>query len=1101
MSNIVGEPFLPYVVDQINTRQTILGRKTRDTKDLTWMNAKTSWVRLASSVNIESQTVLAPNNKGETVEVNNEGATFRQKYLGLDSSYGGNRLAKEYILFGGTSTNSSLRSGITDSNSSLPSVDNSYGLGGTEFGIKPMSGIESFSLKSYNNGTLREATLKIIANNRKQFEYIDSLYLRLGYTMFLEWGNTTYPKSITNGVTEYATPSEVSALSLINTFLEINSTNVSTSTLNSKIEDNRSKSKGNYDGFVGIVKNFTWSYNVDGTYTINLILISVGSVIESLKINNQVEGISYLPSGSIPQDRSSALATFIDLASNPRILSQTTTSTSTATYEDESGRSRSVPSKSTQTSQNRYATKTLLQENEVEVLKINSFQLEGITQKEIESNKNLSLPILACNATFGGGEEDLGGKSYNYLRFGSLLNFINKKLFTYDLEGNPSFVEFDTSTDTYIYSNGWSFSSDPSKLIVRFRNKINGVDLNFFDEATAQSLGEAVIEKFHDIVGSTSKVGRLMNVYFEAEYLKDVLKNNQDSEDGGVYLNKFIDTLINDVNVCLGNVNKIKYRVTQAKVGTKTKDVIQFYDEVPIYGITKNFKYDYELNLYGFNNNEGSFVTDYGIQTGVTKRLQSQIAIGAQAGGQAVGIDSTAIGQWNIGLVDRINPSKIDSNQVLIQRKNYADFSTLANKWARYLLQLAKVEKKSVINIPESSLSVQTTEKISTYTIPNLYLETLNGETPFAPFQTIQSTFFSKSLAGNALFKKTPSPVIGFLPINLTVTLDGISGVRIFDKLIVDSRFLPPNYGNTLEFVITGVDHEFVNNKWVTKLETISIPKLKAESEILPQVDISTEIIPIVSTLTTTTGDESFFRLSGVLNPRTLKLTSVKRVQSIDEILTYLNSSPIVQERFRNFFNSLLETFPTGYIFQINDIGRPLVSGTGVGYSHHKFYTAIDMSILNSQGEQILGLKGFQNPSGVAKWRASQIPQLAEGAGLFWGGTWTTGDYPYDTVHFDAFPDYQINARKTLLNSFNNFDLISSTTDIGFKTRVLNKINLKDFLYFEEGKPASARVSQVGYLLEEQITETSVALGWKTGNSYNVKEWLNGTSVRKEIPK
>ena len=62
-------------------------------------------------------------------------------------------------------------------------------------------------------------------------------------------------------------------------------------------------------------------FNKDGTYTINLILISAGSVIESLKINNQVEGISYAtPSGSSPADstRASALATFIDLATNPR---------------------------------------------------------------------------------------------------------------------------------------------------------------------------------------------------------------------------------------------------------------------------------------------------------------------------------------------------------------------------------------------------------------------------------------------------------------------------------------------------------------------------------------------------------------------------------------------------------------------------------------------------------------------------------------------------------------------------------------------------------------------------------------------------------------
>lgn len=294
MSNIVGDAVRKYVRNQINTRQGALGKSQRTSQDLAWMYGKSSWVTLASSVNIASQNIAVPNKNGETVILNDSGSTFRQKFIGLSGqNYGGNRLAREFVLQGGTVTVSGsnppeLRSGISRTDSILPSNPSAYGLGGTEFGLVPMPGITSFSLKTYNNGTLREATLEIIAHNAKQFEYIDTLYLRLGYSMFVEWGNTSYPETINAaGEVTYATPAEVAALSLVDEFLSYNSNTQGIDKFNYKISANRGKSKGNYDGFVGFVKNYSWDFETDGTYKITLILISAGSVIESLKLNPQ----------------------------------------------------------------------------------------------------------------------------------------------------------------------------------------------------------------------------------------------------------------------------------------------------------------------------------------------------------------------------------------------------------------------------------------------------------------------------------------------------------------------------------------------------------------------------------------------------------------------------------------------------------------------------------------------------------------------------------------------------------------------------------------------------------------------------------------------
>jgi hypothetical protein len=55
--------------------------------------------------------------------------------------------------------------------------------------------------------------------------------------------------------------------------------------------------------------------------------------------------------------------------------------------------------------------------------------------------------------------------------------------------------------------------------------------------------------------------------------------------------------------------------------------------------------------------------------------------------------------------------------------------------------------------------------------------------------------------------------------------MDGISGIKIYNKLEVNSRFLPTKYGDTLNFIITGVSHRLQNNDWETVLETIVMPK------------------------------------------------------------------------------------------------------------------------------------------------------------------------------------------------------------------------------------------------------------------------------------
>jgi hypothetical protein len=65
---------------------------------------------------------------------------------------------------------------------------------------------------------------------------------------------------------------------------------------------------------------------------------------------------------------------------------------------------------------------------------------------------------------------------------------------------------------------------------------------------------------------------------------------------------------------------------------------------------------------------------------------------------------------------------------------------------------------------------------------------------------------------------------IGFIPFNINFTMDGISGIQIYNQLSIDTSFMPPGYTDTLDFIVTGVDHKVQNGDWETSVKVTLIP-------------------------------------------------------------------------------------------------------------------------------------------------------------------------------------------------------------------------------------------------------------------------------------
>lgn len=243
--SIFKESFPDYIQKQIGTRQKLISGDIRNTA-VKHLNSRSSWVRMSSSVNVNGKPDLAKNN----------------------------------VLFNGTSSNVGLPSGGYQyfMNKGFGFTTGTYKKG--PLGFRPMAGIDNISVKNKGAyGSLREVVVNFKCWDINQLEDLEVLYMRPGYTILVEWGWSNYLIEDKNGNGQLKQMNEYYDILNITTPKTISEI---TKELRAKIEN----SQGNYDAMYGKIKNYSWSARTDGGYDCTTTIISVGEVIESLKVNN-----------------------------------------------------------------------------------------------------------------------------------------------------------------------------------------------------------------------------------------------------------------------------------------------------------------------------------------------------------------------------------------------------------------------------------------------------------------------------------------------------------------------------------------------------------------------------------------------------------------------------------------------------------------------------------------------------------------------------------------------------------------------------------------------------------------------------------------------
>ena len=863
-NNIIGEEFEDYVRKQINVRQKIHGSGTpnnpRSVKYLNYLNSKTAWVKLASGVKISEE---------------------RLKTEGMDSSFSEMELAKQRVLFGGTSKlngdkltqrgTSPTENNISDPNVGTYNVNQKNQTDGLEFGLVPMPGITSVDIKNKNRGSIKEATVKLTAYTREQFDFIDILYMRLGYTVFLEWGWGIYFDNNEDDQTRDYTLMDYTLIEdpegfFNSTWGQSKKEGVDQKTFSGfldKITEYRGKHDGNYDGLLAKVRNFDWTISENGTYDITLSLISVGDVIESLKMNipptkgvvdfiNQRDSsvknliptdnallahlFSYGLSDfllknnsfdqiSLNQDRKKYnIGRFVNLTGLFNIKIDEKYFFAEARFKEAQKKYLEIKQQYKTEIENgsvifkakvgsRYSslkdridydtTKPTLEKIEnvdnhlhFFINGLKSLSPDPSIEESIFPIKAENKDIFALNIV----DEDGVFDQYNayYMRLGYLLQYIDSTLIPLEKNTLEKIIKIhtDQGESNRMYHFPFQQSYDPRVCLVR-SNIPTGLNqsLEIFTELP---------EWFKE--GNDDGYAFLMNIYVNFQQIASSVNDNLD-EEGNLSLFDFLSSLCTAINKALGGVNNLEPIIEEETNTIKIIDGSYTSNAKPIT--------DYTLELYGYNNsnNSSNFVRNFSVKSTVSKEYASMISIGATAAGYTKGMEATMFSKWNTGITDRF-------------KEEYVPPDPSTNPTGS--------ENEAVINYIENILLKNPLQQLqSNGSINEWNLDTglINSQVSFATefYKYCQYQFQQKN-------PKYGSPIIGFVPISLNLSMDGISGMKIYNVVRTSTRFLPKNYTDSLRFITTSVNHKLNNNDWETTIDTIVIPENYDElgNEILP---------------------------------------------------------------------------------------------------------------------------------------------------------------------------------------------------------------------------------------------------------------------------
>ena len=756
--SIFKDTFIPEVQNQLRARQDAI--KKRDVTSIKYLNSRNAWIRMSSSVDVDND---------------------------------GGDLAKKNILQGGISSPQGLRAGVSNSNNNNAAYNQT-----SQRGLRPMPGINSIDIKSKSAyGSLREVVVKFQCWDIKQLEDLELLYMRPGYTVLIEWGWLPYLDN--KGELKYTTQ-----------LYDIIQQTPSKEKIWEDLFNESKNSGGNYDAMFGYVKNYSWSAREDGGYDCTTTIISIGEIIDSLKIN-------YTPlTSNLKKDRIGFLKV-INL--NEDLIKQYKKNILAGLFAE------------------LYATA---------IKKIPTPSEDGIKYKIVDKNNdnkeyNFYLRKLSIEGNNVAPDKVVNSnvnKINIYIKLDSLINILNKYVILQDVnvKSTTSMVELSTYERKYdktsptqkpllclghplqisvdpticlIGNDTWTKLPDQTKTDLEIVGDVAilNIDKTFDSEKTKYL--KNLDSYYHD--NATKELGKIGNIYINLQFLYALsLDNNVEAQDKKekqeISLYDFLKNVMSQVSNCIGNINNFDIHVDPSDNIARIIDINYVNEASKAELTTPNPKRILPEKILELQmHNLSSTVRSYKLESQIFQEQSSIVAIGAQVQGGALGTDSNTMNGFNRGVIDRIIPRKEDPT--IIQ----GDEEQVRNEQLQNL--------KNNLNTIYDFFGDTTSEYI--FWSKASYDAARAGEYKGA---------LRDLIAGFISFSDVSSKYNAIIPTKLSIEMDGIGGLVIGHIFKIPDNLLPKGYKNIgnglgakLGYIVTGIGHSVSNNDWVTNIDAQTI--------------------------------------------------------------------------------------------------------------------------------------------------------------------------------------------------------------------------------------------------------------------------------------
>jgi len=724
--SIFRESFKKGVKEQIVARQNAMIKRTPSA--IQYFNSRNAWIRMCSSVNV-----------------------------GDDNG----SLAKKYILLGGVLNDGKLRSGVGSGNQSYSTNTP----GGTEnrLGIRPMPGITGIDVKSKSAyGSLREVTVNFQCWDIRQLEDLELLYMRPGYTVLVEWGWMPYLNS--NGELQ----SNVSFVDDV-----INGT-ASKEDIWKKIFE-KASTDGNYDGLYGFVKNYNWSARTDGGYDCSVTVISIGEILESLKVNYGAYNTNVNTTG------------IFGVLSTP--------------FEEDSTILGSY-------SQNIIAGIC----NELYLILKNKEEIKNYKEKQFKGYTFFRFDVDIAGSQNDTADNDFDDNNQIYILLKDFIDILNKYVLIKDLKSKTPLIKISVTEGAHMskedepllcLAHPLQLSVDPSICLIKNdswqKPSSLGFDSGFGDDfSTLKNIMEGL--KTNYLSANNSELGVIGNIYVNLGYLYSLaVNNNLESQDkkekNDIALFDYLKSIMAGINTAIGNV--ATFDIFSDPVDSVARIIdVNYTDD-------RNRQKAFDDAFIIQMGNTQSTVRSYKLESQIFPEQSSIVAIGAQAQGGVLGSDTNTLVDFNQNLIDRIIPKKDAPT---------SPEQTDPKKEIEEKLKNLKGNMETIVDF-----------------INEIDADWWGLGLGQGDFDVNNSSKYANALKDIIVFYKTyvknDIKNRAIIPTKLSIELDGIGGIIIGNLFRIPEDILPRGYKgggagpSKIGYLVTSLGHSIQNNDWVTKID------------------------------------------------------------------------------------------------------------------------------------------------------------------------------------------------------------------------------------------------------------------------------------------